>query len=192
MGALDEAAVSDHPPPPAGSNIQVELTGETIRVVIPGRWTLAFWATLLGNFLFSAVSVGMVVGSRSSGSGMPAVMEVVFLGWGPLLVVWFFFVLKARTETRSLGRDFLETGGALLFFASRKARTSEVREFALKKIGPQHLLQPPQLFYGPSGHRKLLFAVANRDMPIAIQAGDAELEWLRGVLESHRQKLSGS
>jgi hypothetical protein len=191
MGALGEATVSVLPPPPAGSKIQAELSGDTLSVMIPGRWTLAFWASLLVSVLFTAVAFGMIVGSRSSSSGLPAFLEWLFLGWGPLMFAWFFFVFKARTERLSLDRALLETRGAFLPLAPRKLNTLRIREFALKQVGPQHLVQGPLAFYG-FNRRKLLFAVGDRDVAIAIQAEDAELAWLRGLLESHRQKFPAS
>src|SRR5436189_5975093 len=103
------------PPLPPGSKIQVEVSGDTLRVVIPGRWTTAFWIALLGCVLWTALAIGLAFGfdrANAEHHAAPPVMEYSFQvmpWWGILCFFWFFFVLKARTETVPFDLDFLET-----------------------------------------------------------------------------------
>lgn len=179
--------MGDLPPRPAGSKIQVEVSGDSLRVTIPGRWTLAFWASLLFAFLFTAVAVIFI------GSPQRDPLSWVLPGWGVLCFVWFFFVFKARTETVTLDRDHLETRGCFRPFVRKKLRTEHLLAFVMKPVAPRHLWQGTLVHEG-FGRRKLLFAEAvpgasPPDLALAIQAENAEMEWLRGVFEDHHRML---
>jgi hypothetical protein len=180
--------MSEFPPPPAGSRIEVETSGDTLRVVIPGRWTTWFWLSLLFALLFTAFATGMMVSNTFPQSPFGRLFDRLMPYWGVLCFVWFFFVFKARTETVTFTREFLETQGSFLPFGPRKLKSSQIREFVLKPVGLEHSMQGTEIFQG-FNKRRLLFAVAGRDLALAIQGEDAEFEWLRGVLEAHRRKL---
>jgi len=187
MGALDE--MSEHLGKPSGSRIQIEKSGETLRIVIPGRWTTLFWLVLLGTFGFTIIAGGMLLASPG-GNATDANILRFFAGWGVLCFCWFFFVLKARDETVTFNRDRLETRGSFLPFAARSLQSKQIREFRLKPVGLEQLIQAPLIFYG-FNRRKLLFASGPHEVALAVQAEDAEFAWLQSVLESHRRSLEG-
>lgn len=110
--------------------------------------------------------------------------------WGVLCLVWFFFVFKARTETPIFDRERLETRGSFRPLVARKLKTALIREIVRKPVGLEHMFQETMIHEGLN-RRKMLFAEgrATRDLGLAVQADEGELEWLRGVLESHRRKL---
>lgn len=155
-----------------------------LRVVVPGRWTPAFWLMLLFTFLFVTFAFGMTYSFALATNAFERFLPL----WGVVCFVWFFFVFRARTETVTLGPDFLETRGSFVPLMPRKAATSEIRGFVLKPVSPQHLMEGPLIFYGFQ-RRKLLFAEAPRELALAVQAEDAEFQWLRGILESHHRSL---
>jgi hypothetical protein len=180
--------MSEFPPPPAGSKIQIEVSGDTLRVVIPGRWTPVFWFSLLFAMLFTAIATWMALSNAGPEPPGGRIFIQLMPFWGVLCFFWFFFMFKARTETVTLDRDFLETRGSFIPFAPKKMKSSEIQDFVLKPKGLQHFGQTPLACYGFM-KRKLLFATGDRDVALAVQAEDAEFEWLRGVLEAQQRKL---
>jgi hypothetical protein len=180
--------MSELPPPPPGCTFKVQYLGEQLRVVIPGRRTVAFWASLLLATLVTIFATVMALVSPLPQVAVGKFFFVVMPFWGVLCFGWFFYVFKARTETVTLDRKFLETRGAVIPFAPKKMESAQVRSFELKAVGPAHYRQAALIFYGLD-HRKLLFATGPHDQALAVQGADKDLEWLRGLLEAHHRKL---
>ncbi len=179
--------MSDLPGKPAGSGIRIEQSGDTLRIDIPGRWTIWFWLLLLVALVFTAVAGGLLL-AKFGGDRFEVNVLRFLSGWGVLCFCWFFFVFKARDETLIYGRDGLVTRGSFLPLVTKKIPAAQVRDFVLKPVGPEQLMQGSVIFYGYN-RRKLLFASGPRDVPLAVQAEDDEFVWLQSVLESHRRFL---
>jgi hypothetical protein len=188
------------PPPPPGSKIQVEVSGDTLRVVIPGRWTTIFWVWLLVSLVFIAATLVTPLFLRKEQDPLLHWLVRLMPLWGILWLLSFAFIFWPRTETLLLGRDQVETRGSFRPFGSRSRRFSDLEGFDLKLADPDQIWQGPVMFYGVDWpeRRKLLFATAPAkasprppDLAVAVQANNAELVWLRELLEGHQRRLGG-
>src|SRR5882672_1108830 len=134
--------MGDLPPLPPGSQILVDDSGELLRITLPGRWSLVLWASLLGVLVFIAMSAGMLYsGVEPPGSGRTFLQIMPY--WGILCGVWFFFVLKARRETVTIGREAVETRGAFMPLVSKSMKLAQIRRFVLKPVEAIHLPYGP-------------------------------------------------
>jgi hypothetical protein len=180
--------MSELPPRPPGCTLKVQYLGEQLRVVVPGRRTVAFWASLFLAGLVTIFALAMAVVSPLPQVAFGKFFFISMPFWGALCFGGFFYLFNPRSETVTLDRKTLETRGAVLPFAPKKMESAQIRGFELKPVGLAQYRQAALVFYGLD-HRKLLFASGPSDLAIALQGGDQDLEWLRGVLEAHHRKL---